>query len=675
MIDVRSETPRRVAIRIRARAAALTLGALALGVLLAGEAVANVPVVTSSIKPRKIVSSTNGGTRTWFVDFGPTYFGSLAFRLENSGAQQTAQLVISEAASASDVITNAVGARTSSASITVAAGSKDYTQFTDRPIRACRLQASGSAVSLDTSSIVLIAKHVPFQDSASAFTSSDTMLNRVFEFCKHSIKATSFMGVYIDGIRETKPYEGDTYINSLGHFAFDANPPIALFTHEYLLTHPTWPWEYRLMSILIGWDIYMATGEIDQLRRNYSALTGRIQSCIGSGSWSDSIALADWPVYMRDGYDSTSRGGMVTNAWAYKALMTIADMADALDKPSEATAFRTRAAQTKKRINDSLWLKSQNLYRDGMATNHVSAHGNFYPLALGVVPDSLKKTVGKYLASRGMPCNVYGAQFLLDALFEAGYDSAAIALMAAKTTNSWSHMLDQVGATITMEAWDPSQKPNLDWNHAWGAAPANIIPRRLFGILPLAPGYAKFMIKPQAGYLTNGRYVQPTVKGPIVVSFESRRGQSLAITADVPAGSVAKIYVPAFGSANNDVLVDSRTVAGSREGDFLAVDSLPAGHHVIERRNPATGVSPGGPLMASGPAVKIYGGMGLVRFRYPVGQAGAAYVSVHGLDGKRVMGFGMEPGSERTLRLRPGVYVAYAGNRGERAIPAKFLVR
>jgi hypothetical protein len=647
--------------------------ALALGVLFAGDAFANVPVVTSNIKPRKIVQTTSGGTTTWFVDFGPAYFGSLAFRLANSGAQQTAQIVISEAASGTDVVTNATGARTSSASFAVAAGSKDYSQFTDRPIRACRLQIPGTTVSLDTSTIVLVAKHVPFQDGASAFSSSDTMLNRVFEFCKHSIKATTFMGVYIDGIRETKPYEGDTYINSLGHFALDANPPIALFTHEYLLTHPTWPWEYRLMSILIGWDIYMATGEIDQLRRNYSVLAGRIQSCIGSGSWSDSIALADWPVYMRDGYDSTSRGGVVTNAWAYKALMTIADMAEALDKPTEAAAFRTRAAQTKKRLNDSLFLKSQNLYRDGMATNHVSLHGNFYPLALGLVPDSLKKTVGRYLASRGMACNVYGAQFLLDALFEAGYDSAAIALMSAKTGNSWGHMLDQVGATITMEAWDPTQKPNLDWNHAWGAAPANIIPRRLFGILPLAPGYAKFMIKPQVGALTSGRYTQPTVKGNVTVAFESRRGKSLAITAQVPAGAFAKVYVPVFGYANTDVLVDNRTVAGVREGDFLSVDSLPAGSHVIERRDPASRVSRA--PIAAGPSVLVFPGEGVVRFRAAGGRGGKLVVTLRDLGGKRVGAFALDPMAERTIRLKPGVYFSYAGNRGEKPAPAKFLVR
>ena len=220
-----------------------------------------------------------------------------------------------------------------------------------------------------------------------------------------------------------------------------------------------------------------------------------------------------------------------------------------------------------------------------MTTAHVSLHGNLYPLALGVVPDSLQRTVAQYLASRGMACNVYAAQFLLDGLFDAGFDSAAIALMSARTGNSWGHMMDGVGSTITMEVWDPSQKPNLDWNHAWGTAPANVIPRKLFGIMPLSPGYGRFQIKPQVGLLTSGRYALPTVKGTIDVAFESRRGQSLAITADVPAATLAKVYVPAFGRSGDDVLVDGRTVTGMRSGSFIAVDSIPPGRHVIERRS------------------------------------------------------------------------------------------
>ena len=63
--------------------------------------------------------------------------------------------------------------------------------------------------------------------------------------------------------------------------------------------------------------------------------------------------------------------------------------------------------------------------------------------------------------------------------------------MTSDSLRSWMNMIRK-GATMAMEAWDDTFKPNQDWNHPWGAAPANMIPRGLFGIRPLKPGFAEF---------------------------------------------------------------------------------------------------------------------------------------------------------------------------------------
>ena len=66
----------------------------------------------------------------------------------------------------------------------------------------------------------------------------------------------------------------------------------------------------------------------------------------------------------------------------------------------------------------------------------------------------------------------------------------ALSLITAPTDRSWRHMVES-GATITWEAWDHKYKPNQDWNHAWGAAPANLLPRYLLGAASATPGWAK----------------------------------------------------------------------------------------------------------------------------------------------------------------------------------------
>ena len=72
---------------------------------------------------------------------------------------------------------------------------------------------------------------------------------------------------------------------------------------------------------------------------------------------------------------------------------------------------------------------------------------------------------------------------------------------------------------MTMEAWDLKYKPNSDWNHAWGAAPANIIPGFMWGIRPVKPGYSKAVIKPQLSTLTFSKINVPTIRGNITAEF------------------------------------------------------------------------------------------------------------------------------------------------------------
>ena len=72
-----------------------------------------------------------------------------------------------------------------------------------------------------------------------------------------------------------------------------------------------------------------------------------------------------------------------------------------------------------------------------------------------------------------------------------------------------------LGAIITLEAWDMKYKVNADWNHAWGAAPTNIIPRYMWGIKPKTPGFGLVEIKPQMDNVKNSSILAPTFRGQI----------------------------------------------------------------------------------------------------------------------------------------------------------------
>jgi len=146
-------------------------------------------------------------------------------------------------------------------------------------------------------------------------------------------------------------------------------------------------------------------------------------------------------------------------------------------------------------------------------------------------------------------------------------------------------MIYDVGTTITLEAWDNRYKPNQDWNHAWGAAPANIIPRCLMGVQPIEPGFAKVRIRPQVGSLTTGSLDLPTVRGTIHADFVSQPGQSFVLNVVLPGNVEGVIYLPRLGSDNLQTLVDGLPVTASREGEFVRIPPIDAGTHRLERRS------------------------------------------------------------------------------------------
>ena len=138
-----------------------------------------------------------------------------------------------------------------------------------------------NAKGIDPNAVRQICVHYPFADSASSFECSDPILNAVWDLCKYSIKATTFCGVYVDGDRERIPYEGDAYIQQLGHYCVDREYSLARYTHEYLIQHPTWPTEWQIHSVMMAWADYVYTGEITSLEAFYDDL--RVKTLIGLG--------------------------------------------------------------------------------------------------------------------------------------------------------------------------------------------------------------------------------------------------------------------------------------------------------------------------------------------------------------------------------------------------------
>lgn len=472
------------------------------------------------------------------------------------------------------------------------------------------VEVEGDAVKDGMGIIARQTVHYPFDGSAASFTSSDTTLNRVWELCKYSIRATSFAGIYVDGDRERIPYEADALINQLSHYCVDREYTMARRSHEYLLQNATWPTEWILQSVLIAWNDYLYTGDPRSVRKYYDLLKSKTLTALAGDDgfirvtpdrltpeFYESIRLrgqnlqniVDWPHTgilglgkneggEADGYVFTEVNTVV-NAYYYRALRLMARMASALGEQVDAAAYGERADALARQFGKALFDRRAGAYRDGIGTEHRSLHANMFPLCFGLPEAKNVPSIVRFIESRGMACSVYGSQFLLDALYEAGEDAYALALLASDAERSWYNMI-RVGSTISLEAWDNKYKPNQDWNHAWGAAPANIIPRRLMGVEPAEPGFARVRIMPQPGDLRRASLCMPTIRGSVEVAFENAPDR-FSLTTVVPANMTADVLLPLPSDAKQwELTVNGEPVPVVREGRFARLPEQGSGKNV-----------------------------------------------------------------------------------------------
>ena len=420
--------------------------------------------------------------------------------------------------------------------------------------------------------------------ATAAFSSSDQGLVDVWNLCRWTMEATSAFGIYIDGERERLSYEADAYINQQSHYAVAPEYDCARNTFNQLVKFHTWPTEWFMHMIFIAHADYQWTGSTELAAKNYELLK---QKLLLDHARPDGLLKAygiiDWPrEYERDGYgcgivDPQKPNGQigpevntVVNAFHIESLKRLAVLADATGHADDAKDFRARAARATEAFQRVFFDSKTGTYHDGEGCDHASIHANMFLLAFGLVPEANRDSVIAFIKTRGMACSDYGAQYLLDGLFENGAADYALSLLTSTGERSWRHMIE-LGSTMTLETWDPKFNRSLTWNHAWGAAPANIIARDLIGIRPASPGFRDIVIQPRLGKLAKASLKMPTPRGDVSVAIEN--GATFRMNIETPQGTTTRVILPRSGKLQ----VDGKTI-----GEKSEIAILTPGAHSIQ---------------------------------------------------------------------------------------------
>jgi len=547
------------------------------------------------VKPM-IFEKTNNNS--WFADFGKSAFATLEFSVTSEignkkievylGERKNDNLTVNKKPGVSNIgfykTTIDLKKGTHSYQIEIPRHDARYPHSQKLPpfypeVLPFRYVEINAPQNVTVNSVTQKALFYYFNDDASTFKCTNNNLNQVWDLCKYTLKATPFLGVYCDGNRERMPYEADAYIQQLGHYSVDREFSAARYTAAFLIAHASWPTEWQMHVIMMAREHFMYTGDTEFLALVYDDLKkktlialaredGLISTRTGkmSPEFLESIHfdgnklmdIIDWPKGTpegekqgrsagptpegeRDGYVFTDFNTVV-NTFHFYSLKCMADIADALGKNEDKLFYKKQSEKVGESILKNMFDAEKGIFIDGIGTNHASLHANIFPLAFNLVPEKDIKTVAEYIKTKGMACSVYGAQYLLEALYNAGEAEYALQLMTAENKRSWINMIN-VGSTMTTEAWDEYYKPNLTWNHAWGTAPSNIIPRRLMGIQPLKPGFKTFLVNPQPTGLENIELKIPTIRGTIICNLIANKNE-WQMELSVPGNCEALVLIP-----------------------------------------------------------------------------------------------------------------------------------
>ena len=396
---------------------------------------------------------------------------------------------------------------------------------------------------------------------AGAFSCSNDLFNRTYTMI-HWAEVSNMMSVITDcPNRERLGWlEQDNLHGPSFWYSFDMNPLVGKImgdiadcqlpdglipTHvpEYPVMSQKWrdAIEWGSTGVIMPWQQYQFTGDLDALRRNYDVMKRYVDhltqgakdgiAAPGLGDWTGLRASRDTPL------------NLISTAFYYADVQILAQAAQLLQKPEEAAAADQLAAKIRAAFNTAFFNPQTNQYGSG------SQCSNAMPLALGLVdpanqPAVLANLIQDLVQRKyAMTVGEVGLPYLLRALAAAGRSDVIYTINNQSDNPGYGYQL-KMGATALPETWNDGHDNTqiqfilghiIEWFYS-GLAGLQLDPAQ--------PGFRHFTIHPDVvGDLSSVTARYESVRGPIVSAW-TRHGQDFTLHAVIPPNATATIVLP-----------------------------------------------------------------------------------------------------------------------------------
>ncbi len=315
-------------------------------------------------------------------------------------------------------------------------------------------------------------------------------------------------------------------------------------------------------AVIIPWDIYMHTGDVNVLVENYemmknwvahhqSTSTDYISFMNSYGDW-----LQPYQKKENDKRGDTSKRLIGTAFFAHAAHLT-SKAASVLNNQEDKTKYQKLYETVSKAFDNEFFDENGSIKgNEGTQTAYLLA------LYFELLPERKAKEAGKHLiqkikeADNHLRTGFLGTPLLPKVLDEMGKIDLIYEILMKETYPSWFYSINQ-GATTIWERWNsysktegynPESMNSLN-HYAYGAI-GQWMYERIAGIQPLKPGFETIKVAPiPGGGLTSAKASYESPFGTIVSTW-SIEGDVFTLETSIPSNTKALIQLPEKYSDN-----------------------------------------------------------------------------------------------------------------------------
>lgn len=303
-------------------------------------------------------------------------------------------------------------------------------------------------------------------------------------------------------------------------------------------------------GVMLPYIAFLHGGDRAIVDENWEAMTAYLDGILATnpdGIWAKNRGadLGDWlALDARFPMDETTPKALIATAMLARSTDQVARMAAWTGRRDAALRWQQQHGRIRQAFQ-------RDFVKENGAVGNGSQCGYIMALALGLLDAPRHRLAGELLASdirrRGtiLSTGFLGTPLAMDALASVGEHDLVWDLLLRGKYPSWGYMVDH-GATTIWERWngDTGDVAMNSFNHYALGAMAGFLYRRVAGIDPLEPGFARFKVAvlPDARVGNAGASVD-TVRGRIETRWVSAAGRT-TLDLTVPSNTVATVALP-----------------------------------------------------------------------------------------------------------------------------------